>query len=161
MKISVKLEQKSLDQAIQKLEKYQRDLEKKAKLLCERLATIGATGATLGFARSVYTGNVDYRVSVEETDGGYRILADGETVLILEFGAGVRYGRGHPQETEFGMGAGTYPGQTHAMDREGWYIPKAHGGGHTYGNPPNMPMYNAAQEIRKEIQRVAEEVFRS
>lgn len=161
MSLTINFDVSGLDQAMRAISAYEETLELKAKEICKRLADLGATGASLGFARSIYTGQSDFNVSVEEMNGGYSILADGETVLVLEFGAGVTYGGGHPQEAEFGMGPGTYPGQTHAMDQGGWYIPKAKGGGHTYGNPPNMPMYNAAQEIKSEIQRVAEEVFRS
>ena len=41
MKISMNLSEKSIDDAIRKLEKYQKDLERKSQLLKERLASLG------------------------------------------------------------------------------------------------------------------------
>ena len=163
MNLKIDLTESSIDAAIQQLQSYQDSLEEKAKLICEKLASRGAVSASLAYARgsTAYTGPVDCEVTVEPEGDGYKILANGETVLFLEFGAGVTYGGGHPLNGQFGMGPGTYPGQTHAMTGKGWYLPKSRGGGHTYGNPPTMAMYNAAQDIRQEIQRVAEEVFRS
>lgn len=159
--IKIDLTEGSIDKAIQELNDYAKDLDRRAKLLCERLASYGATGASIGFARAVYTGDKDFDITVEETENGYRILAEGETVLFLEFGAGVRYGYGHPKADELGYGPGTYPGKGHWNDPNGWWLPKEKGGGHTYGNPPNMPMYNTAKEIEGEILRVAREVFKA
>lgn len=161
--IKVELTPSSIDKAIKELEMYSKNLQEKANRICERLATLGATGASLGFAGSIYVSDKNFNITVEEADGGYRILANGESVMFLEFGAGVRYGYGHPQADEFGFGPGTYnPTSDNWNSPYGWYYPKAAGGsGHTYGNPPNMPMYNAAKEIRKEVERVAREVFAS
>ena len=163
MKVTIDvLDPKSIDKAIQQLNDYADGLDVKSKTLCERLASMGATNVSFGFSRLFYTGPVDIEVSVQELGGErYAILASGETVLIAEFGAGVTYGDGHPLNTEFGMGPGTYPGQKHAMDPKGWYLPKAKGGGHTYGNPPTMAMYNTGKDLRREILRVAQEVFKT
>lgn len=156
------LSEKSVDQAIRKIEDYAESLEVKASLLCEKLASIGATRVSMEFSRAVYTGPSDITVSVEaKSDTEYEIIAAGETVLLVEFGAGVTYGGGHPLDGEFGMGPGTYPNQKHAFDPKGWYIPKAKGGGHTFGNPPSMAMYNTGKDLRKEILRIAQEVFRT
>lgn len=158
--IKVSLNSASVDAAIRQLEAYQRDLERKAKEICRRLADIGLLNASASFFSEFYVGTPDVSISVEERGNGYAIIADGETVLILEFGAGVTYGYGHPQAGEFGMGPGTYPdGKGHWNDPRGWWLPKEKGGQHTYGNPPTMAMYNTGQDLRKEIERVAREVF--
>lgn len=153
----------SIDRAIKQLQDYQKKLDEKANKIAQRLAEMGATNVSLGFARAIYNGKKDIDVTVENLgEGKYAIVASGETVLFAEFGAGVKYGDGHPQAAEFGMGPGTYPyGKGHWDDPNGWWIPKSAGGGHTYGNPPNMPMYNTEQALKKEIERVAREVFSS
>lgn len=162
MKIKVELSVASIDAAIKQIEQYKNDLNRKTNELAQRLASMGATNVSLGFSRAIYTGPTDYDVTVEDLgENKYRIIASGETVLFAEFGSGVTYGGGHPLNSKFGYGPGTYPGQTHAMTGKGWYLPKSKGGGHTYGNPPNMPMYNTSKDLRNEIERVAREVFKS
>ena len=153
------MDSSSIDRAIHELRDYQRWLERKAGELAERLATLGAVQVSLGYARAVYTGGKDVDVTVEKRgENTYAIVASGATVLILEFGAGVTYGYGHPQAGEFGYGPTTYPGQTHAADPKGWWF---QGGEHTYGNPPSMTMYRTAKELEQEVERIAKEVFRS
>lgn len=154
---------RGVDEAIRRLEEYRDRLEWQTNELCRRLADMGATNVSILFSRAIYTGPLDFSVSVEAVDNGYQIIVSGQSVAFVEFGTGVTYGYGHPQAGEFNVGPGTYPGQTHAMTGEGWYLPKgkqsADGTKHTYGNPPNMPMYNTAQDLKQEIARVAREVF--
>lgn len=150
-----------LDEAIRRFQEYGDRLKRQQDQLCKRLADMGAVSVSLQFARAIYTGPNDFSVTVEPIDNGYQIVASGQSVAFVEFGAGVTYGEGHPQAGAFGVGPGTYPGQTHAMTGEGWYLPKSKGGEHTYGNPPNMPMYNTTQDLKNEIARVAREVFSS
>lgn len=162
-KISFSLSASGLDKFIQTLDDYENWLKRKCEELAERLAVMGATQASLGFARSVYTGDQDFAVTVEHLgEGHYAIKADGSTVLFVEFGTGITYGAGHPEAAEHGMGPGTYPdGKGHWNDPRGWYLPKDKGGEHTYGNPPNAPMYNAVKAVEEDLARVAREVFSS
>lgn len=153
------MDSSSIDRAIHELRDYQQWLERKAGELAERLAEYGLTRVEMGYAAALYDGDKQVSVTVEKRDENtYAIVASGATVLILEFGAGVTYGYGHPQAGEFGYGPTTYPGQTHAADPKGWWIP---GGEHTYGNPPSMTMYRTAKELEQEVERIAKEVFRS
>ena len=164
MKISINvLDPKSIDRAIQQLDEYAASLDRKAQELCERLANMGALYAEWNFSGVLYAGNIDYKVEVQKGQGNtYYILADGETVLFMEFGAGVKHaGSGHPKASEFGMGPGTYPNQKHAFDPNGWWFNQDGEKIHTYGNAPGMPMYNAGQDLRKEILQVAQEVFKT
>ena len=159
-KITAKLNVNSVDRAIRSVNAYKNGLEAKCRKIAQRAAMLGATRAVISYSRAFYTGPVDVNVTVEKRDKGYAIIADGETVLFLEFGAGVTMGYGHPQNAQFGMGPGTYPdGKGHWNDPKGWWLPKAKGGGHTCGNPPTMGMYNAAQDIRRELTEIAREVF--
>ena len=152
------------DKMLKGIEQYKRWLDRKAKELARRLAEIGATRASLDFARAFYNGPSDAHVSVQQSgENSYTVRADGETVLFIEFGAGARYGYGHPEAAQFGMGPGTYPGKGHWDDPKGWYLPKskvsAAGDKHSYGNPPGMPMYNARKEIEQNIESIVREVF--
>ena len=70
-------------------------------------------------------------------------------------------GYGYPPEELNGMGPGTYPGKGHWNDPKGWWYSNEDGSGHhSYGNPPNMPMYNTVKELEQELERVVREVFR-
>ena len=163
MKIKVSLSPSSIDAAIKQLEDYSKDLDRKAKELCKRLADMGAMYAEWNFSGVIYAGDIDYKITVDRVDANtYAIKANGETVLLMEFGAGVKHGYGHPQAAEFGMGPGTYPnGKGHWDDSKGWWFGEKGNWTHTYGNAPGMPMYNAAKDLRKEILDIAREVFKT
>ena len=144
----------SVQNAAERLKAYYRRLDRQAREICGRLASLGAVRASLGFSRAIYNGNNDVHIDVEQIDSGYRINANGEAVLFIEFGSGAAYGYGHPDPQ--GYGPGTYPGKGHWNDPNGWWY--GHGQ-HSFGNPPAAAMYNAEQEIRQNIERVAREVL--
>lgn len=86
--------------------------------------------------------------------------ADVSPILMAEFGSGLR--ANNPRAGEFGMGTGTFPGQTHAEDPEGWWYQTVDGEWHhSKGVAPTMPMYKAQMEIYDQIATIAAEVFRS
>ena len=153
----------SINKAIREVDKYRRQIEKKTKLLCERLAAMGAISVSLGFSQAFYDGPTDFAVSIEsESNNIFRVTASGDTVAFVEFGAGITYAAdgAHPKNGEFGTGPGTYPeGKGHWNDPKGWWLPKEKGGGKSWGNPAQMPIYRTAQELAREVARVAAEVF--
>ena len=163
--------EQSINAAIAELNAYGKGLEKKAELLCERLANLGYEVAFQLLSEHVYSGETISSLQViEESPNRYILQAGSVAILFLEFGAGI-HGGGHPLAGEFGMGPGTYPGQTHAFDPGGWWFPTDDANlavrtdkdgqmwGHSYGNPPYMPMYNTAQDLRREVEQIAREVF--
>jgi len=160
--ISLTLDSASIDAAIAELKSYNAWVKTKADELARRLADMGAVNVSLGYSRAVYTGLNDISVTVEQRGvNSYAIVANGEAVLFVEFGAGVTYGYGHPEPSVEGvpMGPGTYPnGKGHWDDPRGWWIP---GGEHTYGNPPSMTMYLTAKDLRNQLESIAQEVFSS
>lgn len=159
-KIVVPLSVSGIQKIQDELKEYQRWQQERAKELAERLAVLGGTVASIRFKRAFYKGMMDATVSVVAIPNGYTVKADGESVLFIEFGAGITYGTGHPEASDFGMGPGTYPdGKGHWDDPNGWYLPKSAGGGHTYGNHPAMPMYEARKQIEQELPRIVKEVF--
>ena len=159
----------SIDDIIKGLESYKRSLKVKADALVKALADAGCEAVSITYGSWPYKGPRDAEVTVEQRGPAkYAIVASGETVLILEFGAGVSYSaQQHPLAGSFEggpYGPGTYPGQVHAMDTWGWYLPKSAAGKsgvHTYGNPPSMAMYNTGKSLREVIQKAAKEVFGS
>lgn len=156
-KITMELTPTSTNRAIKELQKLDAEWDRKIDEVIRRLAEIGATKASLGFSRAVYTGDNDVSISVEPIENGYSIIASGEAVLFIEFGSGVTYGYGHPKPMQYGPG--TYPGKGHWDDPNGWYLPKDADGTHTYGNPPSATMYQTGKELQQEILRIAREVF--
>ena len=134
-------------------------VEQKSAELRSRLASLGATVASLRFSRAIYNGTNDVSVRVDDTGSKAVIYAEGESVAFIEFGAGATHGYGHPMAGKFGVGPGTYPdGKGHWDDPNGWWY--AHGQ-HTYGNPPAMAMVAARDAMLEELTTIAKEVFGS
>lgn len=160
-KIQVSLSDKSIGNAVSELRKYAAWVSEKEKELRMRLAQLGATVASIQFSRAVYGGTNDVSVRVDSTGSVAVIYAEGESVAFIEFGAGAKYGYGHPQAGEFGVGPGTWSdgpdGRGHWDNPKGWWY--GHGQ-HTYGNPPAMAMYKAVQEMTTQLTQIAREVFR-
>lgn len=160
-KIKIGLSVREIEQLEKSVQEHKKWLQNRSKVLLERLAQLGATNISLRFSRAVYSGKKDFSVSVKPFKNGYKVIVDGESVLFIEFGSGITYGSGHPEASEHGMGPGTYPdGKGHWNDPNGWYIPKEKGGGHTYGNPPAMAVYQTVKDLERELPNIVKEVFR-
>lgn len=160
-KITVELSEASLQAAVDELNKYARWVERKTDELRSRLATIGATAASIRFSRAIYNGTNDVSVRVDDTGSVAVIYAEGESVAFIEFGSGKKYGYGHPLAGQLGVGPGTYPtdkngGKGWWANDNGWWYAK---GKHTYGNPPAQAMIAARDMIAENVARVAREVF--
>ena len=159
-KITIELNNQSINSAIKELKQYKAWVEKKEAELRIRLASLGATVASLQFARAIYNGTNDVSVRVDDTGSVAVIYAEGEKLAFIEFGSGARYGYGHPLAGEFGLGPGTWSegeeGKGHWQDEKGWWYGS---GQHSYGNPPAMAMYTAVQKIEEEFTQIAKEVF--
>lgn len=156
------LDRHSVRNAITELKKYQTDMDSKVMRVCEMLAHIGEVRASADFGNAQYDGNNDVKVTAEPYGTGWRVVASGNAVLFIEFGAGAKMGYGHPNPQ--GYGPGTYPGKGHWNDPKGWvYGGVGKGKGRkplrSFGNRPAAAMYNAEQDIRGEIERVVSEVF--
>lgn len=153
------LSQESIENAIKEVRNYKAWVLQKEKELRVRLASVGATVASIQFSRAIYSGTNDVSVRVDNTGSVAVIYAEGEAVAFIEFGSGDRYGHGHPQADEFGMGPGTYPdGKGYWNNPKGWWYGNSQ---HTYGNPPAMAMYQAVQAMTEQITAIAREVFRA
>jgi len=156
------LSEASINAAVQELRRYAVWVEQKEAELRMRLASMGATVASIQFARAVYNGTNDVSVRVDNTGSVAVIYAEGESVAFIEFGSGERYGSGHPLAGQFGFGPGTWSdgpdGKGHWDDPKGWWY--GHGQ-HSYGNPPAMAMVAARDAMVEDITQIAREVFGS
>ena len=125
--------------------------------------TLRGMGRLFTETGSAYIGDVDAKITSKKSENGFKITATGDSVLFIEFGAGIKYGHGHPQESEFGMGAGTYPdGKGHWDDPNGWYLPVEKAGKRgvkSKGNIPHMPMYYTGLKIKRNAGKVFRSVF--
>lgn len=155
---------------------YKQSLNDKCKLLVQRLAeegiivaqqNVGNFGKYITFTTSItstQTGcsgimiatNTGIITSQWLTQEGEK-SADVSPLLMVEFGSGLR--AENPKNIP-GVGTGTFPGQTHATDPNGWWYMDLDGEWHhSYGITPKMPMYKASIEMHKKINKVAREVF--
>lgn len=172
-KITVRLNEKSIDSAIKQLEAYEKKLKRAVDYIGNGLSQIGYTVAIGVMSGHIWSGEtIESLEVVKESENKYILRAASKAILFFEFGAGVRYGGGHPLDSELGMGPGTYPGQTHADDPNGWWFPtddprlivrtdkKGQGWAHSYGNQPYMPFFRADMAIRAHILRLAKEALR-
>lgn len=78
----------SLTTAIAELMNYQRKLQIAGEKAAERLADIAVSVANKNFSNAVFFGNDDYSVSKVRTQYGWSVVASGEDIFFLEFGAG-------------------------------------------------------------------------
>lgn len=171
--IRVQLSVESIEDAMQQLTEYRNSLTAKAAKIADRLSDIGfdvSSGILLGH---IYTGETISSLNVTQVGPSKWIISAGSTALLfLEFGAGL-VGHGHPKPGIYGPGTWSFGpgGKGHAFDPNGWWfqtddpqlaIRQTKGGrmyGHSHGNPPYMPMYQASVEMRRKIEQVAREVF--
>lgn len=152
----------SINAAIKQLKQYERDFQQKEIEFVRKLKEIGVSVASAGFARADYDGVND--VLIAETQGGTRaaVIAYGETVGFIEFGAGVKFPEYDADGLEFTPPAhGTY-GQGKGKNPHGWYFKQGDGASarHTYGNPPAEAMLTARNAMIEKVIDVAREVWR-
>ena len=161
-KITVDLSDAGIRRLSRELKQTEKELNRKAQELVDRLAAEGVEIAQFYFDIGVYDGVKDAKVRLEERgEKCTAVIAEGNSVLFLEFGSGYLLGYGHPEPGAYGPG--TYPGKGHWDDPNGWYLPKAvqeaTGIEHSVGNPPTAAMYNTVKELEQRIQEIASEVF--
>ena len=170
----------SLQSAMERLKAYRDDLANKCEQFCIRLAEQGIDVAKQHTGK--FGSHIVFEVqSTRLPDGAKAIMVASNTSLIhvMWIGPGVAYGEAdisplmmaefgsglpaqkNPRGPEFGMGTGTFPGQTHAEDPEGWWYQDLEGEWHhSYGETPEMPMTEADTAMIRAIRKTAREVFK-
>lgn len=157
------------------LRKYQDSLTYKCRLLVERLSQIGANVINVKVDENPLGKYVKIKTDITEEQAGCKaiLITTGEvkeqegyapfnTLLAIEFGAGIYHNKiPNPNADKFGLGVGTFPGQTHAY-QDYWFYwdDEKKEWRPTHGVKATMPMYYASLEIQKNIVKVAKEVFK-
>ena len=159
--IKCTLDKQDIDRAIKELKAYKQEFLRKEKQLLEGLANIGIKEASVRFTTAMYDGVNDVSVRLDTTKNGYAIVAEGQAVAFIEFGAGVYHNTGEPYPNprpngivgigEYGMGKGKRKAWGYVSDDGNVVI--------TRGNPAAMPLWYASEEIKNSVLRVAREVF--
>ena len=177
-KISFSLSLDSIKSAIDALESYKIDIRNKCGYAIQKLADrgimvakqevggfgkhitftrTGAVGTNDGIRCTVYAANTSLLTVEWQTLDGVKSV-DISPILMAEFGSGQN--ADNARAKKFGMGTGTFPGQTHAEDPTGWWYMDLDGEWHhSMGATPTRPMYEAAQEIFRSVEQVFKEVF--
>lgn len=156
MKINCSLDTKSIDKAIRQIERYQKQMPQKLDKLLKNLAELGADTARQVFGSAA-------TVTVDKTENGYTITANGEAVCFLEFGTGV-YASVQSEEAYESIPFKVKPGSW-SESEEGahtWSAWLAAGGTpetYPYNHTPRPGMFNAYQKIRDSIAAEAQKVF--
>jgi hypothetical protein len=91
-KVSVPLSESGLETLIRECERII-SLPARMDAVCARLAQMAAEEAGRRFASVRYVGDVDLNVTWQKRGNGYAVVASGQTVAFLEFGAGISAGR--------------------------------------------------------------------
>lgn len=159
------------NQVVRSIERYANQLESTTRTFLERLAEIGISSADASFRSASYDGVNDVVVNstpVWVDERTIAVQASGKAILFIEFGTGVFNPGVHPQANEFGMIRGEY-GKGHGKQESWIYVGEPGTNGEvvdsersvvrTRGNNANRSMYDAAENMRNEIQRIAKEVF--
>ncbi len=163
MKITINpFDEKSINAAIKQLEQYKKDFLVKEEIFVRRLAEIGVSVASTGFALADYDGTNDVQVTMQQNGAQATVIAYGETVGFIEFGTGVK----NPEWDSAGMEYkppqhGTY-GKGQGKNPYGWYFSQSPGARaiHTYGNQPAEAMRTARDVMIEQAIRIAREVWR-
>lgn len=164
MKIKVNpFDKASINEAIKQLEAYKKDFLVKEQIFVRRLAEIGLSVASTGFALADYDGTNDVVVRMEASGTRAAVIASGETVGFIEFGTGVKFPEWNNTGTEYVPPRhGTY-GKGYGARPHGWYFkPNGSEGAaqHTYGNPPAEAMLTAREVIVERVTQIAREVWK-
>lgn len=148
---------KSIDKAIAQVQEYKKDFLAKEQIFLKRLAEIGVSVASAGFATADYDGENDVTVRMEARGSSVAVIAEGETVGFIEFGTGVKYPEWDSSGTDYTPPEhGTY-GKGLGANPDGWWF---NSGWHTYGNPPAEAMLTARDVMIEKVVQIAREVWR-
>lgn len=178
-KITLRLNDASIEAAIKEVKAYENDLPKKAEKIrlevADRLAKlceVGFNGVAYDYVLSEGARVPDVRVEVKPKGDITLVIAHGKEAVFVEFGAGVYFnpdgaphpGRGAPDIVaigSYGYGRGKRQiwgyyegGKTNNPDENRKRLRLTH------GTPASKPMYYAAIEVAKMVPDIAREVFK-
>lgn len=168
-KISISLSQKSIQNAINEVRKYQREFIEKNELFVRRLAELGipVIDQNISVAQGDSDKNHNTYIKINSF-GSYseaKLVVEGSDLLYIEFGSGIHYNGSsgtspHPKGEEFGYTIGSY-GKGQGKNDFWFYYADTGEAVMSHGTESTMPVYKASVEIIQNIRRIAREVFGS
>ena len=167
-KISIPLSVSGIENAVKEFKTYTNSFDVKCERLIERLIDVGIpviqqyAGSFKGDSNRNTKVYFELHRQPNANSAWGKLVAQNKDILFIEFGAGIYWNQGqppHPQEIEFGYGVGTYPGQTHAFDKDGWYYWNGFRRIKSYGTQATMPVYESYIEMKTRVLDIAKEVF--
>lgn len=152
-----------LDQLGDYIAQYAEELNAKAEEIVERTASEVYLQADSGFATAQYAGNNDVILDIQTSGNEAQVIASGEALPFIEYGAGVHYngnpgGYVHPEPADGIWPIGMYGGAPSKGMKDGWFVP-VQGIGYTHGTPAQMPMYKAKEAGKEAITEIARSVL--
>lgn len=167
--ISFGLSVSEIDRVLRELEQYKRELVRKTELLRKRVAERLADEVNSGFAAAVVddllrggTRKAQVEVIPDNRGNVSVVIAKGKDAVWVEFGAGVYHNGAagsspHPKGAGLGLTIGGY-GKGMGK-RQVWGFYEEGELKLTRGTPAAMPMYNAMQNVCREIASIVKEVW--
>jgi len=176
-RIDISLTRKGdIDKAIRELHEYQKDLNWRLGEFFKRLMDVGIQTAQdnsgqyrryIRFEKQISVSNDGAEGILIATDGvkiirewiynGGIKTAEVSPLLMAEFGSGWL---SKVLDNVGGVGQGTFPGETHAFEKDGWWWTTPDGEKHhSIGEAPTFPMHSALIAMEFEVDRIAKEVF--
>ena len=153
----------SIGKAIKQLEDYRDSLDEKLKRVARELSEIGVPIVLVAYNNGTFEGNSDYDVRVENTENGCKLVAEGQDVCFLEFGAGTTT-TSYEGEGQEGLPP-IYPGSWSRegggalggmFDLYGYWI----WNGERYVNlEPTLGLYKASEEMQRRAVEITKKVF--
>lgn len=168
-KISISLSQKSIQNAINEVRKYQREFIDKNELFVRRLAELGIPVIDQNIAVAQGDSDKNHNTYIKiNSFGSYseaKLVVEGSELLYIEFGSGIHYNGSagtspHPKGEEFGYTIGSY-GKGQGSKDFWFYYADTGEAVMSHGTEATMPVFRASQEIIQNIRRIAREVFGS
>lgn len=168
-KIRISLSEKSIQNAINEVRKYQRELISKNEVFVRRLAELGipVIDQNISVAQGDSDKNHNTYIKINSF-GSYseaKLVVEGSDLLYIEFGSGIHYNGSsgtspHPKGEEFGYTIGSY-GKGQGSKDFWFYYADTGEAVMSHGTEATMPVYKASVEIIQNIRRIAREVFGS
>lgn len=175
-KLVLKLDTKSINGAIDELNKYRSALRSKSEQLVSRLLDEGIKVA-YQHVPGRYSGYIEFTKEIPNkgtqcvglfigrntqpfvsrwvTKAGVQ-EADVNALAMAEFGSGWL---ANVIWNISGVGQGTFPGQKHAMDQIWFWEDEDGTKHHSRGEAPTYPMYHADMQMLAKIDSIAKEIF--
>lgn len=147
------------------LDEYAEALADKGDEFCEKLCEFGEKEADERFGQALYSGLNDVEVHTETSDDGCSVVAEGKSLLFIEYGTGIN----NAEHTIPTYHHGTY-GKGNGANEKGWVYrgyegnngyPFGKGKVFTKGEPANECMYQTSLEMQDNAMRIAREVFKN